>query len=125
MKLQERCCQGLSASSASQRPTVVAETGWLMASRAGYFGRQPHPANPDQPLAGGPQMVEISRDGRHAYVTNSLYGAWDDTLASPLPLLGGTWLSLLAATGRARLAAALARLTRKREPPGLPKPPTR
>jgi selenium-binding protein 1 len=28
-------------------------------------------------LNGGPQMVEISRDGRRVYVTNSLYRAWD------------------------------------------------
>ena len=28
-------------------------------------------------LAGGPQMVEISRDGRRVYFTNSLYGAID------------------------------------------------
>ncbi|MCE3553040.1 selenium-binding family protein [Pseudonocardia sp. RS11V-5] len=38
----------------------------------------PHPADPDRPLAGGPQMVEVSRDGRRVYFTNSLYGAWDD-----------------------------------------------
>ncbi|HEY7060538.1 MAG TPA: selenium-binding family protein [Chloroflexota bacterium] len=31
-------------------------------------------------LNGGPQMVEISRDGRRVYVTNSLYRAWDDQL---------------------------------------------
>ena len=37
-----------------------------------------HPAAPDLPLAGGPQMVEVSRDGRRVYVTNSLYGSWDD-----------------------------------------------
>ena len=37
-----------------------------------------HPARPDLPLAGGPQMVEVSRDGRRVYLTNSLYGAWDD-----------------------------------------------
>ena len=30
---------------------------------------------PDRPLNGGPQMVEVSRDGRRVYVTNSLYGA--------------------------------------------------
>jgi methanethiol oxidase len=29
-------------------------------------------------LTGGPQMVEISRDGRRVYVTNSLYSTWDD-----------------------------------------------
>jgi selenium-binding protein 1 len=29
------------------------------------------------PLNGGPQMVEVSRDGRRIYVTNSLYMPWD------------------------------------------------
>jgi methanethiol oxidase len=28
-------------------------------------------------LTGGPQMVELSRDGRRVYVTNSLYASWD------------------------------------------------
>jgi selenium-binding protein 1 len=37
-----------------------------------------HPFAPSERLAGGPQMVEVSRDGRRVYVTNSLYGAWDD-----------------------------------------------
>jgi selenium-binding protein 1 len=31
----------------------------------------------DNELNGGPQMVELSRDGRRAYVTNSLYASWD------------------------------------------------
>jgi selenium-binding protein 1 len=44
----------------------------------GIVNRTPHPAAPDLPLAGGPQMVEVSRDGRRVYLTNSLYGAWDD-----------------------------------------------
>ena len=35
------------------------------------------PKNPDQPLNGGAQMVEVSRDGRRVYVTNSLYSPWD------------------------------------------------
>src|SRR6476646_7824991 len=46
----------------------------------GIVRREPHPAAPDLPLAGGPQMVEISRDGRRVYLTNSLYSAWDDTV---------------------------------------------
>ncbi|HKC20011.1 MAG TPA: selenium-binding protein SBP56-related protein [Candidatus Dormibacteraeota bacterium] len=29
-------------------------------------------------LNGGPQMVELSRDGKRAYVTNSLYASWDE-----------------------------------------------
>jgi len=44
----------------------------------GIARRTPHPAVPDLRLGGGPQMVEVSRDGRRVYVTNSLYGAWDD-----------------------------------------------
>ena len=43
----------------------------------GIVNRTPHPAAPDQPLNGGPQMVEISRDGRRVYFTNSLYTPWD------------------------------------------------
>ena len=46
----------------------------------GIVRREPHPAAPDLPLGGGPQMVEISRDGRRVYVTNSLYAAWDDVV---------------------------------------------
>jgi selenium-binding protein 1 len=44
----------------------------------GIVGRTPHPAAPEQPLGGAPQMVEISRDGRRVYFTNSLYATWDD-----------------------------------------------
>lgn len=40
--------------------------------------RQAHPTNSGRPLNGGPQMVELSRDGKRVYVTNSLYRAWDD-----------------------------------------------
>jgi selenium-binding protein 1 len=36
-----------------------------------------HPSNPAAALNGGPQMVEVSRDGRRVYFTNSLYAAWD------------------------------------------------
>jgi selenium-binding protein 1 len=43
----------------------------------GIVSRQPHPAEPDTALTGGAQMVELSRDGRRVYLTNSLYAAWD------------------------------------------------
>jgi selenium-binding protein 1 len=43
----------------------------------GIAGRTAHPARPGQPLNGGPQMVEVSRDGRRIYFTNSLYTPWD------------------------------------------------
>jgi len=44
----------------------------------GIVRRTPHPKKPDQPLNGAPQMVEVSRDGRRVYFTNSLYYAWDE-----------------------------------------------
>jgi selenium-binding protein 1 len=44
----------------------------------GLVRRAAHPASPEQPLNGGPQMVEISRDGRRVYFSNSLYTPWDD-----------------------------------------------
>lgn len=37
-----------------------------------------HPKKPKQPLNGAPQMVEVSRDGRRIYFTNSLYSTIDD-----------------------------------------------
>ena len=44
----------------------------------GIVRRQAHTARPAMPLNGGPQMVEVSRDGRRVYVTNSLYRSWDE-----------------------------------------------
>jgi methanethiol oxidase len=36
-----------------------------------------HPRAPKTELNGGPQMVEVSRDGKRIYFTNSLYSPWD------------------------------------------------
>ena len=44
----------------------------------GIVRRAPHPRDPKTPLNGGPQMVEVSRDGRRVYFTNSLYTPWDE-----------------------------------------------
>jgi selenium-binding protein 1 len=44
----------------------------------GIVRRASHPAKPDVALNGGPQMVELSRDGKRVYLTNSLYRAWDE-----------------------------------------------
>jgi selenium-binding protein 1 len=56
----------------------------------GIAGHMAHPAAPGEALAGGPQMVEVSRDGRRVYVTNSLYGAWDDQF---FPAGVGAWMA--------------------------------
>jgi selenium-binding protein 1 len=42
----------------------------------GITRKTPHPNG--KPYVGGPQMVEISRDGERVYFTNSLYSTWDE-----------------------------------------------
>ncbi|MGW5643552.1 selenium-binding protein SBP56-related protein [Saccharopolyspora sp. NPDC003752] len=71
-------------------PARPRETGSVRLG--GIIGRVPHPAEPDRPLAGGPQMVEVSRDGRRIYLTNSLYGSWDDQF---YPDGVGSWFAKL------------------------------
>jgi selenium-binding protein 1 len=44
----------------------------------GIVRRATHPHHPATALNGGPQMVEISRDGKRVYFTNSLYQSWDE-----------------------------------------------
>jgi selenium-binding protein 1 len=44
----------------------------------GIVRRATHPSRPDVALNGGPQMVEVSRDGRRVYFTNALYSPWDE-----------------------------------------------
>ncbi len=71
-------------------PAHPRETGSV--KLGGIVRKTPHPARPDLPLAGGPQMVEVSRDGRSVYFTNSLYGAWDDQF---YPDGVGAWMAKL------------------------------
>ena len=42
-------------------------------SIGGIVAHAAHPGSPEKPRNGGPQMVELSRDGRRVYFTNSLY----------------------------------------------------
>lgn len=41
----------------------------------GIVNHAPHASG--KPFAGGPQMIEISRDAKRVYFTNSLYSSWD------------------------------------------------
>jgi selenium-binding protein 1 len=43
----------------------------------GIVRKTAHPSSVS-PLNGGPQMVEVSRDGRRVYFSNSLYSSWDE-----------------------------------------------
>jgi len=59
----------------------------------GIVRRAAHPKAPDKRLRGGPQMVEVSRDGQRIYFTNSLYQAWDEQF---YPEGVGSWMVKLA-----------------------------
>ena len=82
-------------------PFSPRETGSVTAGR--HRGPPAAPAAPGQPLGGGPQMVEISRDGKRVYVTNSLYAAWDDVF---YPGGVGAWMAKLDADTSGRRAGA-------------------
>ena len=64
----------------------------------GIVRRSPHPSA--GAVNGGPQMVEVSRDGKRVYLTNSLYAAWD---AQFYPEGIDGWLVKLDAEGELRL----------------------
>jgi selenium-binding protein 1 len=54
-------------------PRSPRETGSVRLG--GIVERAAHPTA--GPLTGGPQMLEVSRDGRRVFLTNSLYASWD------------------------------------------------
>ena len=69
-------------------PENAKETGSV---RLGGIAQETaHPSAPESDLRGGPQMVEISRDGRRVYFTNSLYAAWDEVF---YPDGVGAWMA--------------------------------
>jgi methanethiol oxidase len=71
-------------------PHAPRETGSVRLG--GMVNRSPHPAA--GALTGGPQMVEVSRDGRRVYLTNSLYASWD---AQFYPAIIDGWMVELSA----------------------------
>jgi selenium-binding protein 1 len=80
-------------------PHAPRETGSVRLG--GIAGRTPHPAEPELALRGGPQMIEISRDGRRVYATNSLYAAWDEVF---YPEGVGAWMARVDAGGNGGLS---------------------
>ena len=68
--------------SAPSKPKLVGQV-WL----GGIIGKPP--AIPG--LGGGPQMIQLSKDGKRLYVTNSLYSTWDN-MFYPKMANDGSWL---------------------------------
>jgi selenium-binding protein 1 len=67
------------------KPKLTAQV-WL----GGVIGKKP-----DVPgLTGGPQMLQLSRDGKRLYVTNSLYSSWDNQFYPDLGKKGSYLLQI-------------------------------
>ena len=45
-------------------------------------------------FVGGPQMLQLSLDGRRLYVTNSLYSSWDNQFYPTMAKAGSTMLQI-------------------------------
>jgi selenium-binding protein 1 len=67
----------------------------------GIARRTPHPNG--KAYGGGPQMVEISRDGKRVYWTNSLYSTWDNQFY-PMGIPGAEVVANANASGGLELA---------------------
>ncbi len=66
------------------RPKLTGRV-WL----GGVIGHEPNGLREN--LVGGPQMLQLSRDGRRLYVTSSLYSVWDDQFY-PRMAERGSWM---------------------------------
>ena len=55
------------------RPRLVGQV-----QLGGLIGKAPVSHANGRQLGGGPQMIQLSLDGKRLYVTNSLFSAWDD-----------------------------------------------
>ncbi len=60
---------------------------WL----GGVIGKE---SSTDRQLEGGPQMLQLSLDGKRLYVTNSLYSRWDDQFYPEMAKSGSYMLQL-------------------------------
>jgi selenium-binding protein 1 len=61
---------------------------WL----GGVIGKSPQ--RHGKPLVGGPQMLQLSLDGRRLYVTSSLYSSWDNQFYPDMATEGSYMLQL-------------------------------
>lgn len=71
------------------RPRLTGQL-WL----GGVLGRASQLRVQGKPIGGGPQMLQLSLDGRRLYVTSSLYSAWDDQFYPQLAKTGSTLLQI-------------------------------
>ncbi len=59
---------------------------------------------PQRPLTGGPQMLQLSLDGKRLYVTNSLYSPWDNQFYPDMAVRGSYLLQVDCDTSEGGLA---------------------
>ncbi len=69
------------------KPRLAAQA-WL----GGVIGKKAHARGKE--LVGGPQMLQLSLDGKRLYVTNSLYSSWDNQFYPAIAKQGSYMLQL-------------------------------
>ena len=69
------------------KPKLVGQV-WL----GGVIGKESN--LPQRKLEGGPQMLQLSLDGKRLYVTNSLYSKWDDQFYPEMAKAGSYMLQI-------------------------------
>ena len=85
VEAQENSSNTMSATHSNRaRRNRFGSEGWSNAHRIQQL--------PDLPLGGGSQMIEIIRDGRRVYITNSLCAEWDEVF---YPEGAGAWMAQL------------------------------
>src|SRR5216684_2589863 len=70
---------------------IQSQEDWFSAH---WRNRESHPAPEETKPAAGWRMVEVSRDGKRVYFTNSLYATWDEQF---YPDGVGSWMVKLEA----------------------------
>jgi selenium-binding protein 1 len=78
------------------RPRLVGQV-WL----GGVIGHESALRRPD--VTGGPQMLQLSRDGKRLYVTSSLYSVWDNQFYPEMAERGSWMLAIDCDTQRGGL----------------------
>lgn len=78
------------------RPRLTGQV-WL----GGVIGKPPQ--LPGRQTTGGPQMLQLSLDGRRLYVTNSLYSSWDNQFYPQMAKTGSYLLQIDCDTDRGGL----------------------
>ena len=78
-----------------EKPFVGVATTWNEAAPCNItLSRQAQSAKKGVKIAGGPQMYQLSLDGKRMYVTTSLFSTWDNQFYPEIRTKGGAMIMI-------------------------------